>query len=79
MDIEKIKPGQDPSRSRDGEAPPDPSNTSHIGQPIEQGVIKKKEGISEQSAEWENSQEKGNADKSLFGGKAEKLSKKSVP
>ncbi len=39
------------------EAPPDPSNTSHIGQQVEQGVISKKEGISEQSAKWEDSQE----------------------
>ena len=49
----------DAAVSHNGEAPPDPSNTSNIGQPIEQGVISKKEGISEQSARWEDKQERG--------------------
>ena len=41
------------------EAPVDPSNTSNIGQKVETGVVSKKEGISEQSAEWEDVQERG--------------------
>ncbi len=44
----------DAAVSQHGEAPPDPSNTSNIGQPTEQGVISKKEGITEQSSTWEN-------------------------
>lgn len=40
------------------QAPVDPSNTSSIGQKVEQGVIDTKEGISEQSAEWEDRQER---------------------
>lgn len=40
----------DPSKSHDGKAPEDPSNTSHIGQRVEQEIITKKEGISEQSS-----------------------------
>ncbi len=48
---------EDPTRSHHGEAPPDPSNTSNIGQPIEQGVISKKQGITEQSSDWEHLQD----------------------
>lgn len=44
---------------RPEEAPADPSNTSNIGQKVETGVVSKKEGISEQSAEWEDIQERG--------------------
>lgn len=40
------------------QAPVDPSNTSNIGQKIEQGVIDTKEGISEQSGSWEDVQER---------------------
>lgn len=40
------------------EAPIDPSNTSNIGQKVEQGIIDIKEGISEQSSEWEDNQER---------------------
>ena len=46
-----------PNKPVKSEAPPDPSNTSHIGQQVEQGVISKKEGISEQSGKWEDRQE----------------------
>ena len=48
-----------PNNPGKDEAPVDPSNTSNIGQKIETGVISKKEGISEQSAEWEDIQERG--------------------
>ena len=44
----------DPSKSHDGKAPEDPSNTSHIGQRVEQEIISKKEGITTQSSEWED-------------------------
>ena len=40
------------------QAPVDPSNTSSIGQKVEQGVIDTKEGISQQSSEWEDTQER---------------------
>ena len=40
----------DPSKSHDGKAPEDPGDTSHIGQRVEQEIITKKEGISEQSS-----------------------------
>jgi hypothetical protein len=45
-----------PGRNQDAV---DPSNTSGIGQKVEQGVIAIKEGISEQSGEWEDMQERG--------------------
>ena len=45
------KPGKD-------QAPVDPSNTSNIGQRVEQGVIDIKKGISEQSSEWEDKLER---------------------
>ncbi len=38
---------------RGKDAPVDPSNTSHIGEHIDQGIVSKKEGITEQSTEWE--------------------------
>ena len=40
------------------QAPVDPSNTSDVGQKVEQGVIDIKKGISEQSGEWEDKQER---------------------
>lgn len=40
------------------QAPVDPSNTSNIGQRVEQGVIDSKGGISEQSSEWEDKLER---------------------
>lgn len=43
------------------EQPLDPSNTSSIGQKVEQGVIDTKAGISEQSAKWEDEQERSSA------------------
>jgi hypothetical protein len=51
--------GVDPNRNNPenpepNAAPVDPSNTSDIGQPVEQGVISTHKGISEQSAQWED-------------------------
>lgn len=53
----------DPSKSHDGKAPEDPSNTSHIGQRVEQEIISKKEGITQQSSEWEyqNDEQEGHS------------------
>ncbi|MDQ6815553.1 MAG: hypothetical protein M3040_17625 [Bacteroidota bacterium] len=56
--------GVDPNRTNPNnpgknQAPVDPSNTSDIGQKVEQGVVDIKEGISEQSGEWEDAQERG--------------------
>ncbi len=47
-----------PDKPDKNQAPVDPSNTSNIGQKVEQGVIDIKEGISEQSSEWDDSQER---------------------
>lgn len=44
----------DPSKSHDGKTPEDTSNTSHIGQRLEQEIISKKDGINLQSSEWED-------------------------
>jgi len=46
------------NRTDNNQAPVDPSNTSDIGQRIEQGVVDTKKGISEQSSEWEDRQER---------------------
>ena len=56
--------GVDPNKSNPnnptakGQAPVDPSNTSDVGQKVEQGVVDTKAGISEQSSEWEDRQER---------------------
>lgn len=68
-----------PNNPSPNDAPPDPSNTSHIGQKVEQGVISKKEGISEQSSEWEDTQERGPVPESLVNDKAEKYIKDPSP
>ena len=47
-----------PNNPGKDQAPVDPSNTSNIGQRVEQGVIDTKEGISEQSSEWEDKLER---------------------
>ena len=58
--IEGVDPNvTTPNNPEKGQAPVDPSNTSGIGQKVEQGDIDTKEGISEQSSEWEDRQERG--------------------
>ena len=47
-----------PNNSAIDQAPADPSNTSRVGQKVEQGVIGIKQGITEQSSEWEDVQER---------------------
>jgi hypothetical protein len=47
-----------PNNPGKDQAPVDPSNTSEVGQKVEQGVVDTKAGISEQSSEWEDEQER---------------------
>jgi hypothetical protein len=47
-----------PINPQSNDAPVDPSNTSDVGQRVEQGVISTHRGISEQSSEWEDTQER---------------------
>ena len=47
-----------PENPESDAAPVDPSNTSDIGQRVEQGVISTHKGISEQSAQWEDTAER---------------------
>jgi hypothetical protein len=47
-----------PNNPGKDQAPVDPGNTCNIGQRVEQGVIDTKEGISEQSSEWEDKLER---------------------
>ena len=68
-----------PNNPQPNDAPPDPSNTSHIGQKVEQGVISKQEGISEQSSAWEDSQERNPAGDALIDEKAERYIKDPSP
>lgn len=66
-------------KSKSSQAPEDPSNTSHIGQKVEQGVVSKTEGISEQSATWEDEQENIPSESSLINSDAEAYLKKPSP
>jgi len=47
-----------PDKPEANEAPPDPSNTSNIGQRVEQGIIDIKDGLTEQSNEWQDKPER---------------------
>jgi hypothetical protein len=67
-----------PNKPQSNEAPPDPSNTSHIGQKVEQGVISKQDGISEQSSAWEDKQER-NIPESLIDENADRYIKDPSP
>lgn len=68
-----------PNNPGKDQAPVDPSNTSNIGQRIEQGVIDTKEGISEQSSEWEDKQERTIPQNSGINSKAESYIKDPSP
>lgn len=68
-----------PNNPMSNDAPPDPSNTSHIGQKVEQGVVSKQEGISEQSSTWEDSQERNPTGDALIDEKAERYIKDLSP
>lgn len=54
-----------PNSPKEEQPPVDPSNTSNVGQRVEQGVIDIKDGISEQSSEWEDVQERGMVPRSV--------------
>lgn len=70
--IHRINPHvTNPDDTGKDQAPADPSNTSNIGQSVEQGVIKIKEGISEQSSEWEDKLERNIPNNSGISDKAE--------
>ncbi|WP_018616077.1 hypothetical protein [Segetibacter koreensis] len=69
----------DPDNPGIDQAPVDPSNTSNIGQRVEQGVISTKEGISEQSSEWEDSQERNIPKSSGISNKGENYLKNPSP
>jgi hypothetical protein len=60
-------------------APVDPSNTSNVGQKVETGVASIKEGLSEQSSEWEDIQERGVPGKGLIDEEAERYIKDPSP
>lgn len=49
----------DPLIKKDVPMPVDPSNTSSVGEQVEQGVVKIKEGLTEQSSEWEDKDKPG--------------------
>lgn len=68
-----------PNNPGKDQAPVDPSNTSNIGQRVEQGVIDTKEGISEQSSEWEDKQERTIPQNSGINSKAESYIKDPSP
>ncbi len=61
------------------QAPIDPSNTSNIGQRVEQGVIDIKDGISEQSSEWEDKLERAIPESSGINDKGENYLKDPSP
>lgn len=68
-----------PNNPGKDQAPVDPSNTSNIGQRVEQGVIDTKEGISEQSSEWEDRLERTVPQNSGISDKAESYIKDPSP
>jgi hypothetical protein len=75
-----VQPGkQDPTVSHGDKAPADPSNTSHIGQQVEQGIVSKTKGITEQSSEWEDKKERDTTGESLIIEKADKYLKDPSP
>lgn len=59
--------------------PIDPSNTSDIGQNVSQGVISTKEGITEQSSQWENEQDSKDGKNTHLDPKAEQYLKHPSP
>jgi len=61
------------------QAPVDPSNTSDVGQKVEQGVISTQQGISEQSSEWEDVDERNIPSSSGVSEQAEKYIKDPSP
>lgn len=69
----------DPSVSHDGKAPEDPSNTNSVGKKVEQGIVDKRKGITEQSSEWEEKQDTNDSSNSLIPDEADKYIKNPSP
>ena len=67
------------STSDDKYLPIDPGNQSEIGQKVETPIVKKNEGISEQSAKWEDVQERGIPNVSILPTEAERYLKNPSP
>ncbi len=69
------------SNSTDDEKylPIDPSNTSGVGQKVETPIVERDEGISEQSAKWEDVQERGIPAESILPAEAEHYLKDPSP
>ena len=67
------------STSDDKYLPIDPGNQSEIGQKVETPIVKKNEGISEQSAKWEDVQERGIPNVSILPAEAERYLKNPSP
>ena len=63
------------STNPDKYLPIDPGNQSEIGQKVETPIVKKDEGISEQSAKWEDVQERGIPNVSILPTEAERYKK----
>lgn len=67
------------STSDDKYLPIDPSNTSETGRKVETPIVKRDEGLSEQSAQWEDVQERGGQNSSAIPEEAERYIKDPSP
>ena len=67
------------STSDDKYLPIDPGNQSEVGQKVETPIVKRDEGISEQSAKWEDVQERGIPNQSILPAEAERYIKDPSP
>ncbi len=70
---------EDKNTQPKNDEPIDPSNTSDIGQNVSQGVISPKEGITEQSTQWQNEQDSKDEKNTLLDPKAEQYLKHPSP
>lgn len=59
--------------------PIDPSNTSEVGDKVETPIVSRDAGISEQSAQWEDAQERGGSTASIIPEEAERYIKNPSP
>jgi hypothetical protein len=67
------------STSDDKYLPIDPSNTSDVGEKVETPIVQRDKNISEQSAKWEDLQERTIPNESIISPEAEKYIKDSSP
>lgn len=63
---------KDPTIWHGDQPPADPSNTSHIGQKVEQEIVSKTEGITEQSNAEEDEETRNSNGESLISEEADK-------